>query len=70
MKATVTIEIDVPAKISGKIVTQKEISEALKDNIEDSIKDAQNLESDFGSRNIFLFSDMKVLSAKTNTLIQ
>ena len=70
MKATITLEIEVPDKISGKIVTQKEISKSITDCIEKGVDDARHLEPDFGCREIFISSRIKVISAQTNTLIQ
>lgn len=70
MKATVTLEIQVPNKISGKTVTQREISQIIKEAIESSVKDAKNLKSDFGNREILISSSIEVVSAQTNTLIQ
>lgn len=70
MKATIALEIEVPDKISGKIVTQKEISEAITNCINLGVDDARHLEPDFGNREIFISSRIKVISANTNTLVQ
>lgn len=70
MKAIVTIEIEVPEQISGKIVNQRDIVDAVKESLEVGIEDAQGLVEDFGNRYIFLNSQLKVLSVKADTLIK
>lgn len=70
MKATVVLEIEVPDKISGKIVTQKEISSAVVRCLEFGVDDANSLTNDFGCRSTFLDSKIKVISATTNSLVK